>query len=87
MMSIWKMIYDLEYWIHIGIGDDIVNSPDSRQEFKHLVEFEKARNTKPEKIPGQVLLRLKSEAEVIWFKRKTFWVLFGLSIKRLFRIR
>lgn len=84
MISIWKLIYDLDYWLHIGTGDDIVNCPDNRPEFQHLVKEFKAQNVPADKIPGKVLIRLKQEAELPWYKRPTFWRLVKLFFKRLF---
>lgn len=85
MISIWKLIYDLEYWIFIQTADDIVNCPDNRPEFQHLVREFKALNTPHEQIPGKVLLRLKEEADIPFLKRKTFWVCLWVSLKGMFR--
>jgi len=82
MNSIWKMIYDLEYWIHIQTADDIINCPDNRREFQHLVQEFQALKTPVEQIPGKVLIRLKQEAEIPFWKRRTFWVCLKLWIFR-----
>jgi hypothetical protein len=85
MTSIWKLIYDLEYWIHIQTDDDIVNCPDNRREYQHLVQEFKALKTPVEKIPGKVLIRLKEEADMPWFKRPTTRALIKVAIRGLFR--
>jgi hypothetical protein len=85
MISIWKLIYDLEYWIHIHTDDDIVNCPDNRREYQHLVQEFKASNIPAEKIPGKVLVRLKKEAELSWLRRPTTWALVRLWFKNLIR--
>lgn len=82
MISIWKLIYELEYWIMIGTGNDIVDSPDNRPEYQHLVSEFKAQKVAPEKIPGKVLIALKKEAEIPFYFRPTFWRLVKLSIKK-----
>lgn len=86
MISIWKLIYDLEYWIHIGTGDDIVNCPGNRREFQHLVNEQKELETPTEKIPGKVLIALHKEASLPFWKRRTFWVLVRLWIKKIVRL-
>jgi len=82
MTSIWKLIYDLEYWIQIGTGDDIVKCPGNRAEYQHAVKFLKARNTPPERIPNDVVVFLKRDARLPWIKRKTTWHLLILLINR-----
>lgn len=37
MLSVKKLHDDLDYWIHLGLGNDIINSPEQRQEYRHLV--------------------------------------------------
>ena len=74
MISIWQLIYDLDYWIHIHTADDIVNCPDNRREYQHLVRQCKKANVAVEKIPIKVLGLLKQEADLSWWKRPTFWV-------------
>lgn len=86
MISIWKLIYDLEYWIQIGIAGDIVISRDQRPEYAPIVELYLKESVPPEKIPGKVLVHLKKEAEIVFYKRPTFWRLVLLNIKRLFLI-
>lgn len=38
MITVKKLKDDLDYWIMIGIADDIVRCPDSRPEYQHLVK-------------------------------------------------
>lgn len=85
MTSIWKLIYELEYWIMIGTGEDIVNCPDNRPEYQHLVTRFKDQKVIPAKIPERVLLQLKKEADLPFWKRPTFWHLVRVAIRRLFR--
>lgn len=80
MTSIWKLIYDLEYWIFIQTADDIVNCPDNRKEFQHLVKEFQSLKTPVENIPAKVLIRLKQEADLPFWKRPTFWVCLKLWI-------
>lgn len=84
MISIWKMIYDLEYWIHIQTGDDIVRCPDNRGEYQHLVQKFRAQKMEDEKIPANVLVALKAEAELPFWKRPTFWHVVKLALKKRF---
>ena len=73
MSSIWKLIYDLDYWLYIGTADDLVNCPDNRKEYQHLVQELKEKSTPLEKIPATVLVMLKKEAELPFYKSRTFW--------------
>jgi len=82
MISIWKLIYDLEYWIHIQTADDIVNAPDNRREFQHLVKEFQDMKVPVEQIPGKVLVRLKQEADIVWYKRPTFWACLKVALKK-----
>lgn len=84
MMSIWKLIYELEYWIMIGTGDDIVSCPDNRPEYQHLVSRFKAENVPTEKIPAKVLVHLIEEANLPVLKRPTFWRCLWIYIKKVF---
>lgn len=85
MTSIWKMIYDLEHWIEIGIGDDIIRARTSRPEYQVLVQNLLDQQVPPEKIPGKVLVSLKEEADLPFYKRPTFWLIVRLTIKRMFK--
>lgn len=86
MTSIWKLIYELEYWLHIGTGADIVDCPDNRPEYQHLVSKLKAKHVPKEKIPTEVLLEMKKEAELPFYRRPTFWHLLKLQFKRTLRL-
>lgn len=85
MLSIWKHIYWLEYWIQIGIGDDVVTCKDARLEYKPIVEKLLKTNIPPEKIPGKVLNILKAQAEIPFYKRPYFYYLLKLQILMLFK--
>ena len=87
MTSIWKLIYELEYWIQIGTGDDIVNCPDNRPEYSHLVAKLIEQKVPKEKIPAKALLILKEESSLPFWKSPTFWHLLKFSIKKLLRLR
>lgn len=86
-MSIWKLIYELEYWIQIGTGDDIVNCPDNRPEYQHLVSEFKTQKVPSDKIPGKVLLALKDESKLSVWKSPTFWALVKLTLKKWLGLR
>ena len=81
---IWRLIYELEYWITIGIGDDILNA-EQRPEYSALVEKCKKDCIPPEKIPSKVFLLLKEEAKLPFYKSPTFWRLIGLWFKKLLK--
>lgn len=70
---------DLELWIRIGIGDDIVDFPHHRPEFASLVS--KHKGAAKELIPDLVLLDLKKEIEKPWPLQKTLWRLLGLNLR------
>lgn len=80
--SIKKLRDDLEYWIFIHIGNDIVELKSQRLEYKHLVE--EAQKNQIFDIPNFVLESLDRELLLPWFKRRTFWHLVKLNIRRLF---
>lgn len=73
MLSVQKMHDDLDYWIHIGLGDDIVSIPDHRPEYQHLVKRHKAAELS--EIPKLVLADLKLQLTKPWYQQRTFWVL------------
>lgn len=80
--SVKKLRDDLDYWIYIGIGDDIIELKSQRLEYKHLVERYQHR---PDCVP-QVLWALEHELSLPWFKRPTFWHLVKLNLKRTLHI-
>lgn len=85
MISIWRLIYELEYWIHIGIADDVIRAPEARREYSHLVKEFKEQQIPDESIPGKIVVRLKQEAELPFYKQPTFWHLVRLQIRKLFK--
>lgn len=82
---IWKLIYELEHWIQIGIGGDIVTARSQRPEYQHLVEFYLDQRLPPEKIPAAVFIHLKKEAELPFYKSPTFWRLVWIRLRRLIK--
>lgn len=84
MLTVKKLFDDLDYWIHIGIADDIVSLPYHRPEYQHLVAQAKTKTTEPENIPIVALALLETELKKPWFMQKTFWVLLKITIKQFF---
>lgn len=82
--SVKKLYDDLQYWIFIGIGDDIVDMPTNRIEYQHLV-IRAIWDRKNSNIatPNLVLQYLKEETLEPWYKQRTFWVLVKLYILRV----
>lgn len=80
MITVQKMFDDLDYWIMIGIGDDIVNIPAHRQEYQHLVARAKRFSTDKELIPKIVLNNLSNELKRPALFRPTFWRLIWLKV-------
>ena len=76
------MIYDLDYWLHINTAMDIINCPDNRKEYQHLVSKFRALKVPAENIPAKVLVELKSEADKCFLKRSTTWHLTKLFFKK-----
>lgn len=85
MTSIWKLIYELEYWIQIGTGDDIVSCPDNRPEYSHLVAQLLDQKVPKDKIPSKALILLKHEAEGPIWDSPTFWHLVHLEFQKFGR--
>ena len=97
-LTVKKLHDDLDYWVHIGTGDDIVRAPDNRKEYGHLVahvkelykdveSFVDAKGkeiTREDFIAKKVLAMLKDELKNPWFVRPTFYRLLWLYIKGLF---
>lgn len=79
-LTVKKLHDDLDYWIHIGIGDDIVMIPDHRKEYQHLVKQWKSINLEPKEIAKLVLIQLDLELKKPWFLRPTFWRILWLFI-------
>lgn len=92
--SVQKLYNDLDYWIFIGIGSDIVDMPIGRMEYQHLVKQNKFKAYEwvngqvssvipNDNIPNSVLADLAKELKLPWYKRPTFWHLVKLNIKRI----
>jgi hypothetical protein len=78
-----KLYDDLDYWIYIGIGDDIVKARDQRPEYKILVLIAENRGIDKDKIPRVVkyllrnqlnkpMLTLYAQRIVLWIKQKVY---------------
>lgn len=91
MLTVKKLHDDLDYWIHIGIGDDIVNLPEHRPEYQHLVKQGPPEGIRKDDIYyGQivaelVLEKLKAELSKPWFLQPTFWHLLPINLKSIFK--
>lgn len=87
-MSVQKLYDDLDQWITIGIGDDIVTLRHHRKEYEMLVDEAKLRVEDDGKlsqlIPKYVRASLKIELRKPWYKQQTFYWLCWLQLKRLF---
>lgn len=79
IFSVKKLRDDLEYWIFIGIGEDIIDFKDQRPEYRHLVDKWDE--------PKHVLVALNEELKLPWYKRPTFWHLMKINMKRILRLR
>lgn len=77
-MNIQKMRDDLDYWIYIGIADDIVNMMNQRLEYKHLVLKYKNIHL-DEDIPSLVLADLDCELKKPALLRPTNYHLIYVS--------
>lgn len=87
MISLKKMRDDLDYWIHIGIGDDIVYAPRAREEYQHLVAPLLGQKVPVENIAPIVLEALDREMKLPIWKQPTLWILLKVSILRFIRRR
>lgn len=93
--SVKKLHDDLDYWIFIQCGEDIVELKDQRAEYQHLVQKNRFKCEKfingtcvsvvrNDDIPMDVLKDLALELKLPFYKRPTFWHLVRLNFKRLF---
>lgn len=82
MITAKDLFEELDHWIFIGTGDDIVQCPDQREEYQHLVRYWRKNGMSDEAIPRAVLLDLKQEAEMPFFIQSTYWRLKYLRLKR-----
>jgi len=85
-LTVQKMHDDLDYWIHIGIADDIVNLPAHRPEYQHLVKKLMPYKALAEEIPKLVLKELKYELCSHWIFRPTFYVILWFKLKGILKI-
>lgn len=85
MITVQKMRDDLDYWIHIGIGDDIIFAPKARAEYQHLVKPLREQKIAEEAIPAIVLEALDREMKLPWYRRPTFWRIIRITILKAFR--
>lgn len=78
-----KRLYDeLDYWIQIGIGEDIFIAPSNRMEYQHLAIKFKDVDLDPNEKAKLVLIELHQELKRPWFMRPTFWQLLWIYIAR-----
>lgn len=78
--SVQKLYDNLDYWIFIGIGQDIVDFKSQRPEYAPLVDLYQ----KEENIPMSVLFHLRDELNYPWYLRPSFWRLVKINLRRLF---
>ena len=76
-----KLHDDLDLWISIGIGDDIVTFKDHRPEYQRYVN--KYKHLESEEIPKAVLLDLEDESKKPLLMQKTFWLTLPFNFKFL----
>lgn len=79
--EIKKLYDDLDYWIFIGIADDIVNCKDQRPEYKPLVLIAENKGIDKSKIPRVVRYLLHIEKSKSLFFSKVAWLLLTLKVK------
>lgn len=79
--DIKKLYDDLDYWIYIGIGDDIVKARDQRPEYKSLVLIAENRGIDKDKIPRVVKYLLHIEKGKVLLLSKYAWLLLKLKVK------
>ena len=85
--SLWRLIYDLEFWIMIGTGNDIVICKSQRPEYSHIVDELLSQKVDPDFIPSRVVARLKEETKLPFYKSRTFWRLILLNLKKFVRLK
>ena len=83
-LSVKKLYDDLDFWIMIGIGDDIILARDQRQEYALLVKRAE-KYVESEMVPKYVKTALHIELKKPWYKQPTFYWLLWLAIKRKFK--
>jgi len=88
MRTVDQMIIDLDYWIFIGIGDDIYRCEGHRPEYRRIVNQLKRCGIKDANLPELTLIELKRQAKQCILLQPTFWFLLFLETKKLLlRIR
>ena len=80
MLTVQSMHDDLDYWIHLGIGDDIIKLPEQRIEYQHLVK--KFGTMRDNEICDAVLFSLRQELLRPNFLRPTYYRLLWLRLTR-----
>lgn len=79
-----KLYDDLDYWIYIGIGDDIVKARDQRPEYKSLVLIAENRGIDKDKIPRVVKYLLMKQINkpilILYAQRIVLWIKTKLSL-------
>lgn len=79
-----KLYDDLDYWIFIGIGDDIVKARDQRPEYKSLVLIAENRGIDKDKIPRVVkyllMKQLNKPILILYAQRIVLWIKTKLSL-------
>lgn len=70
-LTVKKVYEDLDYWKHIHIADDILNMPEQRKEYQHLVR--RYLHIKKEARVDAVLLDLKLQLAKPFFRQRTFY--------------
>lgn len=88
-LTIQKMRDDLDYWIHIDLAEDIINAPEHREEYQHLVKMFSKRTDEKRLIIALVMGELDRQLQLPSLLRPTFWILKYLTVKnfvlKLFR--
>ena len=88
--SITKLKDNLEEWIRIGIGDDIVDMPKQREEYQPFVikvKYCTYNDNIPtnETVPTGVLFLLNHELSLPWYRRKLYLQLAKLTVNKIYR--
>mgnify|MGYP003346094280 CR=1 FL=1 len=83
-LSVKNLADNLEYWIFIGIGSDLIEFKSQRLEYSHYVDKAISDGIEENDVPLCVLIRLRDELKKPFFLRPTFYRLLNLQIKKLF---
>lgn len=79
-LTVKKVYEDLDYWKHIGVGDDIINMPTQRREYQHLLN--RYLHVEKEKRVDEVLKDLKLQLAKPFFKQRTFYHLLIHNLRK-----